>query len=237
MKPVLQILDNAQAVAKEACRQVSAIAARSIALHGSFRLVVAGGTTPLACYRLLARSQQDWSCWAVYYGDERCLAVGHPDRNSVLVGATGLLHNPLQHYPIPAEKGPGQAALEYAETLKGSGPFDLVLLGMGEDGHTASLFPGQCWPDQSVIAVHDAPKPPPLRVSLSPRRLQDTRQMLVMVTGRNKTHAMQAWQQGRKLPIAQVANISGARVLCERNCASIADDQANCVTAGIELPR
>jgi len=90
------------------------------------------------------------------------------------------------------------------------------LLGMGEDGHTASLFPDHPWPDQPVIPVENAPKPPPQRVSLSPSSLRACRQMLVLVSGEGKEAAVRAWRAGETLPVAQVADLPQARVLVER---------------------
>jgi len=211
-----QLLDGTQDIARLAADRIGEAAARAIAERGRFSLVLAGGTTPLQAYRLLATTQQDWSHWDLYYGDERCLPANHAQRNSHMVEQTGLTARVGGHYPIPAELGAEQAAASYAETIENAMPFDLVLLGMGEDGHTASLFPGQAWPQAAVVAVHAAPKPPPDRVSLSPAALQACRQMLVLVSGEGKREALQAWRDGADLPIARVADIAQAEVLAER---------------------
>jgi len=211
-----QLLDNAGDIARLASESIGKAAARAIAARGRFSLVLAGGTTPLLAYRLLAQNTQDWSRWDLYYGDERCLPVNDAQRNSHMVAQTGLTARVGGHYPIPAELGAEQAAAAYAKTIAPRMPFDLVLLGMGEDGHTASLFPGQAWPQAAVIAVHDAPKPPPDRVSLSPAALQACRQMLVLVSGEGKREALHAWRDGVDLPIARVADIAQAEVLAER---------------------
>ena len=100
----------------------------------------------------------------------------------------------------------------------------MVLLGMGEDGHTASLFPGLEWPDKPVFAVRGAPKPPPERVTLGVATLQNCRSMLVMVTGESKVAALRQWRAGADLPIARVSAVEHALVLVERKCLELADD-------------
>ena len=98
-----------------------------------------------------------------------------------------------------------------------------MLLGIGEDGHTASLFPGHDWPDKPVFAVKGAPKPPPERVTLGVAALQNCRSMLVMVTGESKVPALRQWRAGADLPIARVSAVEHALVLVERKCLELAD--------------
>jgi 6-phosphogluconolactonase len=131
----------------------------------------------------------------------------------------------LDHVPIPkgrvhpilAELGATAAALAYADTLRGVGEFDLVLLGLGEDGHTASLFPNHDWgsaPDApDVLAVFDSPKPPPQRVSLSAARLSRAREVLFLVAGESKREAIARWRAGERLPAAAIRPATGVDVL------------------------
>ncbi len=213
-------LATPEGIAAEAAQRITVAARKAIASHGEFCLVLAGGSTPLACYRLLAQSEQDWPRWRLFYGDERCLPVDDPERNHRMVMATGLADHIEHHHIIPAEKGPEQAAQAYNELIATNRPFDLVLLGMGEDGHTASLFPSHAWrsgnDDAGVIAVQDSPKPPPARVSLTLDALQDCRAMLVLVSGAGKRDAVARWRNGAQLPIAEVASIQQATILIER---------------------
>lgn len=192
------VLDDAEAVAKQACKLIGEMAQQAIRERGVFRLVMAGGGTPKRTYELLAQTPQDWGKWELYWGDERCLPVDHPERNSHLTLPTP------HRYPIPAELGAEAAAEAYAQTIADKLPFDLVMLGMGEDGHTASLFPGFTDSPEQIVAVHNAPKPPPDRVSLTVSTLQNCRQQLVLVTGVGKADALRRWAAGEDLPIARV---------------------------------
>ena len=196
----------------------------ALARHGVFHVVLAGGSTPRQLYAALARQPHDWARWQVWLGDERCLPVDDPERNSVMVQsslmeATNIPHH--QCHAIPAESGPHAAAEDYGRQLKDIGPFDLVLLGLGEDGHTASLFPGQDWgsaPDAaSTLPIFDAPKPPPNRVSLSARRLSDAHQVLFLVSGAGKRGAVARWRSGEAIPASAIRPPGGVDVLAAQD--------------------
>jgi 6-phosphogluconolactonase len=232
-----QIEADVATVADAACRLIGIAARKAIAAHGRFHLVLAGGSTPRATYERLAASDQQWKQWRLYYGDERCLPADDPERNSRMVIETGLAERAGKHYPIPAELGAKAAASKYRARLKAVARFDMVLLGMGEDGHTASLFPGQRWPDKCAFAVSDAPKPPPDRVTLGVKALQNCDAMLVMVTGESKIEAVQQWRNGADLPVAQVSDIAQATVLVERNCVTFADNQSDVAPEHVQSPQ
>lgn len=219
------------------CRAVEAIAtaaAAAIARRGAFRLVLAGGNTPLPVYRALRAVPTDWNAWHIYFGDERCVAPDDPLRNSALAAAAWLDHVPIpsaQRRPIAGELGALRAAAGYADLLRGAGPFDLVLLGLGEDGHTASLFPGGDLggaPDSpDVLAVLDAPKPPAQRVTLSAARLSRSRQVIFLVSGESKREALAAWRAGRAIPAGAVRPPGGVDVLVEAALLDAAPTAAN----------
>jgi 6-phosphogluconolactonase len=219
-----QVEADADAVTQAVCRRVSRAATDAIARRGDFRLVLAGGQTPLAVYRRLAASDQQWSAWTLYLGDERCLPGDDPGRNSRQIEATGLCDRVGAWWPIPTERGCAAASDAYRETLQGARPFDLVLLGLGPDGHTASLFPDRVWPDDPVFAIDDSPKPPSERVTLGVGALQDCRAMLVIVSGAEKAQAVRRWREGADLPIARVADPVGAEVIVARECLAATAD-------------
>lgn len=201
-------LETAEDVAITACQQILKAADSAIFARGKFKLVLAGGSTPEKVYRLLTESNADWANWHIYYGDERCLPADHQDRNSLMASQVFLdkLAIPAnQIFTIPAELGPEQAAERYRLTIAEAGTFDMVLLGMGEDGHTASLFPGhQHQQDELVHAVYNSPKPPPERVSISAKALSNTRELIFLITGANKQEAVNLWRSGSDLPVASI---------------------------------
>ena len=213
-------LEDAAAVAETASERIQQAAARAIRQHGFFRLVLAGGSTPKLAYQLLARSDSQWQYWHLYFGDERCLPAGHPDRNSRMVhtSLSGQVPIPVaQVHPIPAELGAEAAAGDYRRLLRGVLPFQMVLLGLGEDGHTASLFPGHQHPrDELVVPVHDAPKPPPDRVSLSASALADTENLLFLVTGAGKRDAVMRWRGNEAIPANLIRTRGRAEVLIDQ---------------------
>lgn len=214
-----QVLDSAETVAAQAAQRILQAASRAIAERGRFRIVLAGGRTPEAAYRLLVGADTDWSRWEIYFGDERCLPVNDAQRNSRMAADVLLDSVPVPAaniHPIAAELGAEAAARRYEPEVRAALPFDLVLLGIGEDGHTASLFPGHQHPaDRLVHAVHNAPKPPPDRVSLSAGALSASRQVLVLATGAGKRSAIQAWRSGEPLPIAEISAAMPVDVLTD----------------------
>lgn len=217
-----QVLPDAAAVAQEARRRILTAADQAIEKKGCFKLVLAGGSTPKMTYQLLRESQSDWRHWHIYYGDERCLPVDESERNSVMAWQAWLAHVAIpatQIHPIPAELGAVAGASRYAQVIDAILPFDMVLLGMGEDGHTASLFPGQTMIEtESVHAVFNAPKPPPERVSLSKKTLAETNELLFLITGSSKQAAVTAWREGKgqDLPVSQIPFKKTAVVLLDQ---------------------
>jgi 6-phosphogluconolactonase len=215
----LHCYPDSHAVAKAAVERIVHLAEEACARQGAFRIVLAGGSTPRQTYRLLAKQRLNWPLWHVYYSDERCLPASHPERNSFMAAEAFLdrVSIPVSNiHPIPAESGPAKAAQAYTAHLQYAVPFDMVLLGLGEDGHTASLFPGHTRnPAEIVHPVFDAPKPPPERVSLSAAVLADTRSLFVLVTGDNKRDALQAWETGKDLPISHIRPSCGIDVLAD----------------------
>ncbi|MBC7202742.1 MAG: 6-phosphogluconolactonase, partial [Pusillimonas sp.] len=190
--------------------------------RGWFLVVLAGGRTLRGIYRMLRNAPTDWSRWQVYFSDERCLPECNSGRNSAMATKAWLDHVPIpkdQVHVIPADMGPSAAAIAYNKTLRGIDEFDLVLLGMGEDGHTASLFPlhdlGVEMGAPDALAVFDAPKAPAKRVSLSATRLSHARAVLFLVEGESKRNAVAQWRIGADIPARAIHPPAGVDVLVE----------------------
>ncbi len=212
--------ETAADVAETVCTEIIVSAKRAISERGRFNLVLAGGSTPEKIYQLLASTQTDWSKWFIFYGDERCLPADDCDRNSVM--ATKALLSKVKIpaaniFTMPTELGAAEAAKKYRQAISSMGQFDLVLLGMGEDGHTASLFPGQQHdPNETVHEVYNSPKPPSDRISLSAKTLANTRQLFFMVTGSSKIEPVKQWKQGNDLPIATISPDTGVDIYIDQ---------------------
>ncbi|OAM53215.1 6-phosphogluconolactonase [Methylovorus sp. MM2] len=208
--------ESQTAINEAAVARILAAAKEAIAKHGSFLIVLAGGSTPKNVYELLSKQQADWANWHIYHNDDRCLPVDHKERNSLMARQAWLNHVAIpasQIHDIPAELGNLAGAKAYAETLKGVRTFDLVLLGLGEDGHTASLFPDQAVDNSAdAVPVFDAPKPPPERITISQNRLSDTYGVIFLVTGAGKQDAVNNWRNGVAIPATLIKPAAGVDV-------------------------
>ena len=201
---------------------INACARLAIRKRGEFHLVLSGGNTPREIYRGLRSAQTDWSVWHIYFSDERCLSKHDPERNSRMAGECWLNHVPIPTHHIHVirgELGPKQAALRYAKAIRHVGEFDLALLGLGEDGHTASLFPGHPWGIAAdacdTLPVFAAPKPPAQRVSLSAARLSRSKKVVFVVSGQAKQGAVADWRAHKDIPARAIVPPSGVDVMIE----------------------
>lgn len=215
--------DQTDELERAAATRILHLAQKAIYARGAFHIVLAGGSTPRKVYEALRDADTDWRAWHVYFGDERCLPRDHEERNNRMAAQVWLDHVAIpesQIHPIPTEDGAEIAAEEYARIVNDVAMFDLVLLGLGEDGHTASLFPGHDAGDApeapATLVVLDAPKPPPERVSLSARRLSASDWVMFLVTGSGKAHAVNAWRAGASIPASKITPGNGVDIYIER---------------------
>ena len=183
----------------------AAIVADAVGSSRALRLVLAGGTTPLRAYTLLSAMRLSWGRTTVLFGDERCLPAEHPDTNFNLANDALLkAARPATVHRIPGELGPDEAAALY-DPVVAAAPLDLVLLGIGTDGHTASLFPDNealhatGW----VVGVRNATKPPPERVSITFRALRGARRVVILAAGTDKKEAVRK-ALGGQLPAGMI---------------------------------
>jgi 6-phosphogluconolactonase len=214
------IAPDENAFRRQAVDIVLATAEASIRERGQFHLVLAGGGTPYSIYKELRSVRAEWPAWHLYFGDERCVPEDDPERNSRLAIDAWLSHVPIpskQIHVIHGELGARKAAASYAALLRDLGDFDLVLLGLGEEGHTASLFPGDDWgmsaESADALPVFDAPKPPPERVTLSAARLSRAGTVLFLISGESKRKALADWRSGGAIPASAICPPKGIDVL------------------------
>jgi 6-phosphogluconolactonase len=230
----------------------SAVAARLVvrlidaqATRGVAAVVLTGGRIAAEVYRAVlespARDAVDWSRVDVWWGDERFLPAGHPDRNETQARAALLDHlpvDPARVHPMPAADGPAgddpeAAAARYAaELADAAGPggrllphFDVLLLGVGEEGHVASVFPEQpaVYETRPVTGVRGCPKPPPVRVSLTLPAINTAEEVWLMATGTEKAGAVGMALSGAgavQLPAAGVHGVDRTLWLLDRAAAA-----------------
>jgi 6-phosphogluconolactonase len=204
------------------CSRIETMANTAVRERGVFSMVLAGGKTPQPLYQRLKNLQTDWSCWQIYFGDERCFSVGHPDRNDTQARQAWLNHvllPPGNIHSIPAETLERGAA-DYAVVIARAGRFDLVLLGLGEDGHTAALFPGDPAglraDAAAVIYISNSPKPPSQRISLSVNSLGNSRALWLLATGASKKIALQRLHTDVQDPVSYIKTENGVDIFTDQ---------------------
>jgi 6-phosphogluconolactonase len=220
------VLADPAALADEGADRFVRLSQAAIASQGRFTVALSGGTTPRALYERLAQAPRseavDWAHVQIFWGDERFVPPDDAESCYRMAREALLAHVPLPAaniYPIPTVGGtPEAAAAAYAETIcacfDADAPrFDLILLGMGPDGHTASLFPGH--PEvtnpsgELVLAVHDAPKPPPTRISFTYKLINAAANVIFLVAGADKAATLHKVLRGPVDPLLLPAQ--GAR--------------------------
>lgn len=179
----------------------------AIEKRGIFHIALSGGESPKPVYQSLKSIRTDWNLWHIWLADERCLPSGDEDLNITLIQNEFLngLGIPADNiHPVRTEKGPVAAADIYSQEISKAQTFDLILLGIGDDGHTASLFPGHNIDESSeapdVIPVFDSPKYPTERVSLSLSRINASEKILFLVTGNKKRTIVDSFLENKKMP-------------------------------------
>jgi 6-phosphogluconolactonase len=240
--PEIIVVDSADAIADEAARLIVDAAREAVAVRGRFTIALAGGATPRATYARLTLEpfveRMPWHRTWFFFGDERCVAPDHPESNYRMAYETMLSKAAVPPEQIVRIRGeaedPEEAATEYArrladvfDTRRGEAPrFDLVLLGLGVDGHTASLFPGSPAVREvfrPVLAVHAAAAAIPRRVTLAFPTITAAARVVFLVSGAEKAKAVKAvLLDGTLLPAAMARPTNGRLTwLLDRPAASL----------------
>jgi 6-phosphogluconolactonase len=213
-------------------------------LRGVAHLALSGGSTPKRTYELLASKLEDWDGVEIWFADERCVPPEDAESNFRLAAETLLRPaaiDPARIHRMEGELGPDEGASRYADALRaGVAPdatspstsptspalpvLDLIALGIGPDGHVASLFPGAPTLDAGeralCLGVHESPKPPPERITLSLAVLRAARRCLLLATGAGKADAIAA-------ALAEPTKHVPASLLVRERLTVIVDDAAS----------
>ena len=244
--PLVVVHQDASLLARAVAARLVTALVDAQAARGHASVVLTGGGIGIATLRELASSPArdaiEWDALDVWWGDERFLPSGHPERNEtqareVLLDAVDL--DPARVHPMAPSDGPAgddvdAAAARYADELaRSSQPedhadvpaFDVLLLGIGPDGHVASLFPESpaLYDERTVIPVRGAPKPPPTRLSLSFAAINSAREVWLITAGEEKSGAVRMALGGAgptQVPAAGVAGRVRTRWLLDRAAAS-----------------
>jgi 6-phosphogluconolactonase len=219
----IAVYPDTNTLSQQAAQFIVRLANESIVTRGRFSIALSGGSTPRVLYGLLGsepyRDQIDWSKVDIFWSDERCVPPDSADSNyhmarEVLLSRVPL--SPQQVHRMPADQPDHDAAAQaYTHEMRqsfgtdGIPRFDLIQLGMGPEGHTASLFPHQAslHEQQRLVMYVNVPKPPPPRLTFTPPILNAARHVLFLVTGAEKADAVRAVLEGDYNPEEYPAQI------------------------------
>ncbi|ASC72366.1 6-phosphogluconolactonase [Halomicronema hongdechloris C2206] len=198
--PHIEVLPDKAALVERALTLSVQLIQDAIAQRGRCTLALAGGSTPKPLYEALAQTNLPWSFLHIFWGDERYVPIDHPDSNAGMAKTAWLERVPIppqQIHPVPTAAGdPAADAHQYEQSLRSVFPdadvptFDLIFLGMGDDGHTASLFPhteALQVRDRLVTVGHKDGQP---RITFTVPLINQARTVLFLVAGANKQHAL-----------------------------------------------
>jgi len=225
MDPEIKVLPDSVGIAHEAAERIIAAARRAADEDRTFSLALAGGSTPKALYELLAttpyKSRIEWPRVEIFFGDERTVPPDHKDSNYKMAHEALLSKVPIPGdnvYRMKGELDPNEAAKQYGQMLKekfAEDGLDMVLLGMGDDGHTASLFPETAALDEAKhrCVANFVPKLSTWRITLTAPFINRSRDVLVLVAGASKATRLAEVLEGprdpRRLPVQLIQPIHG----------------------------
>lgn len=216
----VKIYPDPDSLARAAADLLVIVAEDALAARGRFTVALSGGSTPKAMYTQLRGLVVDWARVQIFWGDERCVPPQHPDSSYQMACETLLNHIPIpleNIHRIPGEANPKQAAADYEQELRTTfgnalPRFDLILLGIGDDGHIASIFPGTSSVREEhawvVVQEHTFP-PPPLvtRITFTPPLINAAAHVVFLVAGAGKADRLKQVLRGQYQPDVMPAQI------------------------------
>ena len=227
MTPELWVMPDESELARAGAEIFVRCARESVSKRGRFSVMLSGGNTPKKMLELLAGAefldQVSWKVTHVFWGDERLVPSDHPDSNfhmawEALLQLTPIPPDQIHRVRTELAQAKGVAAVidDYERQIRDFGSnFDLIYLGMGEDGHTASLFPGTSIPAEGgrLVLATKAPSQPVNRISISPQVISNARQVSVIVSGEKKARTLQSVLEGpfdpKRYPVQWVHSRDG----------------------------
>lgn len=222
-------LADPEAVALHAASDIARLLDEAREQRGCAHVALTGGGSPARTYQLLAQTLGDWAGIEVWFGDERCVGPDDEQSNYRLAAETLLLPAGVpgeQVHRMIGELGPQEGAKRYAQELRAHGTpqLDVAVLGIGPEGHIASLFPHapalDAGEEEPCVGVGDSPKPPPERITLTLPVLRAARACLVIATGREKAGAIAAM-------LGEPARDVPASLLARERLSVVVDDAAS----------
>ncbi|MDD2273993.1 MAG: 6-phosphogluconolactonase [Desulfuromonadaceae bacterium] len=235
---MIRIYPDAEALSFAAAELFTAEARQAVQARGRFTVVLAGGSTPRRTYEILAqdpfRELVPWEKTHIFWGDERCVPGDDPRNNALMARQELLDHVPIppgQVHPMLCERSPQQAAVTYETLLRvffpdGQPRFDLVLLGLGENGHTASLFPGTAVLDeqQRWVAEVSVAEEEIHRLTLTAAAINQAALVVFLVSGTSKApmlrNVLKEAQNSHRIPARLIKPVDGGLLwLVDRDAA------------------
>lgn len=223
---IKEFFGHEQELSNAAAKFITALAKKSISSTGRFVIALSGGNTPSILYNLLAHppysGELDWKNIFVFWSDERCVPADNESNNSNLARKMLLNHVPIPAeniFPVQVQMIPPKAAIQYEQMMiaffKDPHPsFDLILLGMGEDGHTASLFPGteEQWTSDHLVKEIEVPGQQVRRITFTPALINNAKNVLFLVTGKNKARTLNdvlSKSKTKRYPVQHIKPVNG----------------------------
>jgi 6-phosphogluconolactonase len=221
----IQITETPEDLARTVAMHVAHHALEALTARGVAHVVLTGGGDGIAVTRELGALGHSlpWEFIHLWWGDERLVAKDHEDRNDaqvqeVLDGLPGLRQEQVHRMPVLGQDNPASTYADEISSVLGDEPFDVLMLGIGPDGHVASLFPGRdlSGSGADVVEVSDSPKPPPRRVTLTMPRLNNSRHAFLFTSGSDKAQAVSGLRAGdQSLPVSHVSALESTRLVID----------------------
>ena len=236
MKPAIEVCPNNDALIQAAAERIATILEQTLRAKQTATLTLTGGKTPKPIYELLGSppylERIDWDRVHFFWGDERCVPPENPDSNfgmawNALLSKLGVPSDHIHRMKGELEDAESAASL-YESEIRRTLPefdvpsFDLVLLGMGADGHVASLFPGTTWDEEKLVVANHMPQTGARRISMTPRILNEAREVLFIVAGAEKSKALAEvlGNPASRLPAARIHPANGGLIWLVDNAAA-----------------